>query len=184
VSEPSDGVPPVPGNDAPSIAQEVAGGAVESTSPAGEPPGDGRRLLAAVVALPWLLAYGVTGTWAVVRALRAMSDGASRLDAGYAHAVRPGGLLVVGVLLLVAFATLFALSLLLLWGGRSPRLWVPVAAVAWALTAGAVWAALAGGLSPGLWFLYFFGLGYAAVLATVVIAGLVRSSRRGRIVPP
>jgi hypothetical protein len=157
---------------------------VDETAPAAEAPGGGRRLLAAVLTLPWLLGYGVLGAWAVALALRALADGTAKVGAGYVHPVRPGALLVVGILLLVAFATLLATALLVLWGSRRGGRWLAVAVVAWMLTAGAVWAALAGGLSLGLWLLYFFGLAYAAVLATVTAARVTRGPGRGRIAAP
>lgn len=146
--------------------------------------GGGRRLLAAVIALPWLVAYGVVGAWAVTKAARAMSDGVARVEVGYVHPVSPGSLLVVGALLLAAFATLLALALLLLWGSHRGVPWSAVAAVGWLLTAGTVWAALEGGLHPGLWPLYFFGVAYAAVLATIVAVRVARGPAGGTVVPP
>lgn len=159
-------------------------GPVAAPEPASSSARGGLRLLAAVVTLPWLFAYGVLGTWAVVRAARAISDGADRIEAGYVHPVSPAGLLMVGALLLAAFATLLALALLLLWGSRRVAVWSTVAVAGWLLTAGAIWAALAGRLYPGLWFVYFFGIGYAAVVATVIAVRVTRRAAAGTIVAP
>ena len=63
------------------------------SAPEGEPPlarsGGGLRLLAAVVAAPWLVAYGIIGAWAVTRGARAAADGLSSLDVGYSRMVTP-----------------------------------------------------------------------------------------------
>ncbi len=164
-------------------------GAPNEDSPDAGPPvaaafGGGLRLLAAATTLPWLLGYGTTGAWAVARALWAMRDGLPHLDAGYTRLVTPAGLLVVGALLLTAFATVLAAALLLLFAHRGRAVWLAVLVVALALTAGAVWAAVTGGLHPGLWLLYFFGLLYAAAVAAVQLRRVTRRAGRGRIAVP
>ena len=144
----------------------------------------GRRLLAACVPLPWMLGYGITGTWAVTRGATAASAGLKTIDAGYTRMVAPTGVMLVGGLLLAAFAVLLAASLLLVLGGRRVAQWVPVAVVAGVLTAGSVWAAVRGGLYPGLWFLFFFGLAYVLVLAVVQAWRAARRPGRGAVVLP
>ena len=60
---------------APDAAPEAAAGAHNAADAAQAPPvepqigrpGGGLRVLAAAVMLPWLLGYGVIGTWTVVR---------------------------------------------------------------------------------------------------------------------
>lgn len=152
------------------------GGAPGPTAP---PAGGGLRLLAVAVTLPWLLAYGVTGGWAVTRGARAAAAGLASLDVGYSRPVTPGGVLLVGGLLLAAFAVVLAAALLLLFDARGAGRWAAVAAVAAALSAGSVWAAARGGLGPGLWLLFFFGLLWALVLAAVRLATAAGRARRG-----
>jgi hypothetical protein len=146
--------------------------------------GGGLRLLVAVVMLPWLLAYGIIGTWTVVRGARAAASGLHSFDAGYTRLVSPTGVFLVGALLLAAFAVLLAASLLLMYDGRRGATWAAVAVAAVLLTAGSVWAATRGGLSPGLWVLFFFGLVYAAGVAIVALIGVTRAPGRGRIERP
>ena len=100
----------------------------------------GLRLLGAVVTLPWLVLYGITGAWAVTRGASAVADGLKQLDAGYTRVVTPAELLYVGALLLAAFAVMLACALLLLFGRRSAMVWLPLLLVAAGLTAGSVWA--------------------------------------------
>lgn len=145
--------------------------------------GSGLRVLVALVMLPWLLGYGVIGTWTVVRGARAAASGLKSFDAGYTRLVSPAGVIVVGALLLAAFAVLLAASMLLLLGGRAST-WAAVAVVAVLLVAGSVWAATRGGLSPVLWVLFFFGLVYAAAVAIVALGRATRVPGRGRIAPP
>jgi hypothetical protein len=157
--------------------------------PAGTPPeaersGAGLRLLGAVVTLPWAILYGVTGAWAVTRGARAVADGLKQLDAGYTRTVTPTELLYVGALLLAAFGVMLACSLLLLFDRRSGMVWLPLLLVAAGLTAGSVWASVSGGLYPALWFLFFFGLAYVAIVALVRVLQVTRTERRGRIAPP
>ncbi len=137
-------------------------------------------MLAALVMLPWLLGYGVIGTWTVVRGARAAASGLKSFDAGYTRLVSPAGVILVGALLLAAFAVLLATSMLLMLGGRGAT-WAAVAVAAVLLVAGSVWAATRGGLSPVLWVLFFFGLVYAAAVA---IVALTRAPGRGGVVPP
>lgn len=148
------------------------------------PSGGGLRLLAAAVTLPWLLAYGVTGTWAVVRGARAFAAGLPHFDAGYTRPVTPAGLMYVGALLLAAFGVMLAAALLLLYARRSATVWLPLLLVAAGLTAGSVWAAVSGGLHPGFWLLFFFGLAYVVVVAAVRVVQVTRATRRGRIARP
>jgi hypothetical protein len=147
-------------------------------------PGGVLRVLAALVMLPWLLGYGVIGTWTVVRGARAAASGLRSFDAGYTRLVSPAGVILVGALLLAAFAVLLAASLLLMLGGRRGASWAAVAVVAVLLVAGSVWAATRGGLSPLLWVFFFFGLVYAAVVAIVALIGVTRAPGRGRIAQP
>lgn len=141
-------------------------------------PGGGLRLLAAVISLPWMLGYGVTGAWAVARGARDVGAGVAHIDVGHTRLVTPGGVIYVGALLLTAFAVLLVCSLLLIYDRRSPTVWLPVLLVSVGLSAGAVWAAARGGLDPGLWLLFFFGLVYVAVVAAVRIARKTRTDRR------
>jgi 4-hydroxybenzoate polyprenyltransferase len=139
--------------------------------------GGGLRLLAAVVTLPWMLGYGVTGAWAVTRGARGVAAGVENLDVGYTRLVTPAGVIYVGALLLTAFAVLLACSLLLVYDRRSPVAWIPVLFVSAGLSAGAAWAAARGSLDPGLWLLFFFGLVYVAVVAAVRIVRVTRGAR-------
>ena len=145
--------------------------------------GGGPRVFVALVMLPWLLGYGVIGTWTVVRGASAAASGLKSFDAGYTHLVSPAGVIVVGALLLAAFAVLLATSMLLMLGGRAAT-WAAVAVAAVLLVAGSVWAATRGGLSPVLWVLFFFGLVYAAAIAIVVLTRVTRAPGRGKIAPP
>jgi len=165
-------------------ARAEPAGAVAGPAVTTQRSGGGLRLLAAAVAVPWMLGYGVTGSWAVVRGARALADGLPHLDAGYTRPVTPVSLMYVGALLLAAFAVLVAGALLLLFARRSAALWLPLLLVAAGLTAGAVWAAVSGGLHPGLWFVFFFGLAYVAVIAAVRVAQVARGARYDRIAPP
>jgi hypothetical protein len=152
----------------------------EPSGPEPEPPrpGGGRRLLAALVTLPWMLVYGVTGAWAITRGARGVAAGAGRIDVGYTRLVTPAAVIYVGALVLTAFAVLLAFSMLLVYDRRSPAAWSPVLFVSVGLSAGAAWAAARGGLDPGLWLLFFFGLVYVAVLAAVRIARVTRADGR------
>ena len=125
-------------------------------APAGEAPGGAasaavRGCSRAAVTLPWLLLYGVTGVSAVTRAAQAYCDGNKQVDAGYTRFVTPGELLLVGALLLAAFAVMIACALLLFFGRRSATAWLPLLVIAAGLTAGSVWAAARAGciLSSG-----------------------------------
>jgi hypothetical protein len=142
------------------------------------------RVLAAAVALPWMVVYGVTGAWAVTLGARGAAQGLAHLDAGYTRMVTPLELMYVGALLLAAFAVLLACGLLLLFGRRSAMLWLPVLLVAVGLTAGSVWAAVSGGLHPLLWILFFFGLAYATTVALVRVVQVTRAGRSARIASP
>ena len=144
--------------------------------------GGGLRVLAAIVMLPWLLGYGVIGTWTVVRGAGAAASGLKTFDAGYTRLVSPAGVILVGALLLAAFAVLLAASMLLMIGGRGAT-WAAVAVAAALLVAGSVWAATRGGLSPILWVLFFFGLVYAVAVAIVALTRVTRTSGRGRSAP-
>ena len=146
-------------------------------------PGGGPRVLVALVMLPWLLGYGVIGTWTVVRGASAAASGLKSFDAGYTRLVSPAGVIVVGALLLAAFSVLLATSMLLMLGGRGAT-WAAVAVAAVLLVAGSVWAATRGGLSPVLWVLFFFGLVYAAAVAIVALTRVTRAPGRGKIAPP
>ncbi len=151
-------------------------------APEGEPPlvrpGGGLRLLAAVVTLPWLLGYGVTGAWAVTRGARAAADGLSSLDVGYSRLVTPAGVILVGALLLAGFAVLLAAAMLVLYDARGRGPWAAVGAAAAVLTAGSLWAAASGGLHPGLWPLFFGGLLYAVALSAVRLLRATRGVER------
>ena len=146
--------------------------------------GGGLRLLAAVVTAPWLVGYGVTGAWAVMRGARAAVDGLSSVDVGYSRLVTPPGVIFVGVLLLAGFAVLLATAMLVLYDSRRRGAWAAVCVGAAVLTAGSVWAAVSGGLHPGLWLLFFGGLLYAAALSLVELLLVTRVARRGTIVGP
>jgi len=146
--------------------------------------GVGLRMLAALVLAPWLLGYGITGAWAVTRGARAVADGLSSLDVGYSGMVTPRGVILVGALLLAAFATLLAVGLLLLLGSTGAGRWAAAGVVAALLTGGSVWAAVKGGLGLGLWSLFFFGLFYAAVLSFVRAWRVTHAPDRGRIARP
>jgi hypothetical protein len=178
---------PSPAAETPA-AGDVADGEVAGTETAPQvtvtAASAGGRLLAAAVPLPWLLGYGITGTWAVTRGATAASAGLKTIDAGYTRMVGPAGVMLVGGLLLAAFAVLLAASLLLVLGGRRLAQWVPVAVVAGVLTAGSVWAAVSGGLHPALWVLFFFGLAYAFVVALVQARRAARRPGRGSVVVP
>ena len=147
-------------------------------------PGAGWRLLAAAVTLPWFVAYGITGAWAVTRGAQAYSEGLKDFDAGYTRLVTPTAVMYVGALLLAAFAVVLACALLLLFDRRSGMVWLPVLLVAGGLTAGSVWAAVRGDLAPVLWVLFFFGLAFVTVVALVRVVQVTRAERRARIVPP
>jgi hypothetical protein len=146
--------------------------------------GAGWRLLAAVVLIPWLLSYGITGAWAVTRGATAASRGLESIDVGYTRMVTPASVMLVGGLLLAAFAVVLAASLLIVVGARRVVQWAPVAVVAGLLTAGAVWAGVRGELHPGLWLLFFFGLAYALVAAAVQLWRVSRRPGRGPVVGP
>jgi len=139
--------------------------------------GGGLRVLAALVMLPWLLGYGVIGTWTVVRGASAAASGLKSFDAGYTRLVSPAGVILVGALLLAAFAVLLATSMLLMLGGRGAT-WTAVAVTAVLLVAGSVWAAVRGGLSPILWVLFFFGLVYVVAVAIVALIRVTRAPGR------
>ena len=143
-----------------------------------------RRLLAAVVPIPWLLGYGITGAWAVTRGATAASRGLKTIDVGYTRMVTPGSVVLVGGLLLAAFAVVLAACLLIVFGTRRAAPWAPVAVVAGLLTAGAVWAGVRGELNPGLWLLFFFGLAYALAVAAVQLWRASRRAGRGPVVGP
>ena len=142
------------------------------------------RVFAALIMLPWLLGYGVIGAWTVVRGATAAASGLTSFDAGYTRLVSPAGVILVGALLLAAFAVLLAASLLLMSGIRRGVTWAALAVAAVLLVAGSLWAATRGGLGPGLWLLFFFGLVYAAVVAVVALIRVTRAPGRGRIAPP
>ena len=139
--------------------------------------GGGLRVLAALVMLPWLLGYGVIGTWTVVRGASAAASGLKSFDAGYTRLVSPAGVILVGALLLAAFAVLLATSMLLMLGGRGAT-WTAVAVTAVLLVAGSVWAAVRGGLSPILWVLFFFGLVYVVAVAIIALIRVTRAPGR------
>lgn len=151
-------------------------------APEGAPPlprpGGGLRLLAAAVTAPWLVGYGVTGAWAVMRGARAAAEGLSSLDVGYSRLVTPAGVILVGALLLAGFAVVLAAAMLVLYDARGRGPWAAVGAAAAVLTAGSVWAAASGGLHPGLWLLYFGGLVYAVALSVVRLLRATRGSER------
>ncbi len=159
-------------------------GAQDQLPGAAPPPatrGSGRRFLAALVLLPWILGYGIVGVWAVVFGARNAAAGHALVDAGYTRMVTPGGVILVGALLLAAFATLLAAALLLAFGSRRRGVWTAVAVAAAALAAGAAWAGVRGELAPILWILFFFGLVYALAVAAV---GVWRAGRSERVIRP
>ena len=159
-----------------------AGPAVTPSRPSRS--GAGLRVLGAALTLPWLLLYGITGTWAVMRGARAAADGLKEFDAGYTRFVTPAQVIFVGALLLTAFAVMMACALLLLYGRRSAMVWLPLMLVSGGLTIGAIWASVRGGLHPIFWFALFFGLAYVTVVAVARVVKVTRAERRGRIVPP
>ena len=63
-----------PAEAPPDDAEDAAEGATEAPSRSG----GGLRVLGALVMLPWLLGYGVIGTWTVVRGARRRGLRASR----------------------------------------------------------------------------------------------------------
>ena len=142
------------------------------------------RLIGAIVTLPWVLLYGVSGVWAVTLAAQSASRGLKQLDAGYTRYVTPAQLGFVGALLLTAFAVMLACGLLLLFRRRSGMVWLPLLLVAAGLTAGALWAGIEGGLHPLLWLFFFFGLVYVTAIAAVRVLHVTRAERRGTIAPP
>lgn len=178
--------------DEPEAATEGGGEAAppQTTSEPAEPeleaprPGGWLRLFVAVITLPWMLGYGIIGAWAVTRGVRGVAAGVARIDVDYTHLVTPAAVIYVGALLLTAFAVLLTCSMLLIYDRRSPTAWIPVLFVSAGLTGGAVWAAARGGLHPGLWLLYFFGLVYVVVVATMRVVGATRDARRGAIAEP
>jgi len=173
-----------PWADASGQDKPPAGAAVDEPELEELRPGGGRRLLAAVVTLPWMLGYGITGAWAVTRGARGVAAGSAHIDVGYTRLVTPASVIYVGALLLTAFAVLLTCSMLLMHDRRSPVAWIPVLFVSAGLAAGAAWAAARGGLNAGLWPLFFFGLGYVAVVAAVRVFGATRGARRGAIAEP
>ena len=152
--------PPAPDAAAPPPPPE------DAAPPAGVPArGAGRRILAAVVLLPWVIGYGSVGAWAVTFGARSLAAGNAIVDAGYTRMVTPGGVILVGALLLAAFVTVMAAGLLLIYDSRRRGLWGGVAVAAAVLTAGAVWAGVRGELVAILWILFFFGIVYALAVA-------------------
>jgi hypothetical protein len=148
------------------------------------PPRGGHPLLGAAVTLPWLILYGVTGIWAVVLGATSASRGLKQIDAGYTRFVTPAQLILVGALLLAAFAVMMGCALLLLFRRRSARAWLPLLIVAAGLSAGAVWAGVRGGIDPILWLTLFFGLVYATFVALAAVVKVTRVRRRGTIGSP
>ena len=175
MTEPSgqDDVQDAPPADAPAPPAVVGSGG-----------GVGWRLIAAVALVPWLLGYGITGSWAVARAARALAQGLPHIDAGYTRPVSPAGLIVVGALLLAAFAVLLATALLLLTASRHRGVWTSVLILGLLLLAGAVWAGIAGSINPGLWLVLFFGLVLVAVIGAVVRTRMPRQPGRATIAAP
>jgi len=178
VNEPDDGTA--------SAAAEGGGEAAppRTTSEPAEPelealrPGGWLRAFAAAVTLPWMLAYGIIGSWAVTRGARGIALDQAHIDVGYTSLTEPAKVIYVGALLLTAFAVLLACSMLLIYDRRSPVAWIPVLLVSAGLAAGAAWAAAHGGLDPGLWLPFFFGLVYVIVVAVVRLVGATRAGRR------
>jgi hypothetical protein len=143
----------------------------------------GLRLIGAVVTLPWVLLYGVTGVWAVTLAAQSASRGLKQLDAGYTRYVTPAQLGFVGALLLTAFAVTLSCGLLLLFRRRSGMVWLPLLLVSAGLTAGALWAGIKGELHPLLWVFFFFGLVYVVTIAAAKVLHVTRAERRDTIAP-
>ena len=176
--EPADGAEPTP-------AEQPAGEAGPAVSSNESPESSGGlRMFGAVVTLPWLILYGITGAWAIARGARAAAEGLKQFDAGYTRFVTPAEVMFLGALLLAAFAVMMACALLLLFGRRSAMVWLPLLLVAAGLTAGSIWASVRGGLHPILWVMLFFGLAYVTVVALVRVLKVTRADGRGRIVSP
>ncbi len=177
---------PWPADEAePAPAEPPAGEAGPAVSSSESPRGGGGlRVVGAVVTLPWLILYGITGAWAIARGARAAAEGLKQFDAGYTRFVTPAEVMFLGALLLAAFAVMMACALLLLFGRRSAMVWLPLLLVAAGLTAGSIWASVRGGLHPILWVMLFFGLAYVTVVALVRVLKVTRAERRGRIVSP
>ena len=169
------------------MQEEPLAGAPESGDAAaaeGAHAGGLLRLLAAVVTAPWLVGDGIIGAWAVTRGVSAAAGGHPSIDVGYARAVTPTGVIVVGALLLAGFAVLLAVAMLILYDSRGRGAWATAGVIAAVLTAGSVWAAVSGGLNPGLWLLFFGGLLYAVVLSLTRLILETRAARRGTIAEP
>ncbi len=185
---------PAAGGDSQAPGGQGSGEGAEPAAPAPQPPprptvirtggGAGRRLLAAAVLAPWIIGYGITGSWAVTRGARALAQHLAQVDAGYSHPVSPGGLIVVGALLLAAFAVLLATAVLLLLTSARRGTWTAVLIVTLVLLAGAVWAGIAGHISPGLWLLLFFGLLFCAIVDALVLWRVPRRPGRATIAAP
>ena len=186
MNDAQDAAQPRPADEAaPAPAEEPVGEAEPAVTLSRNPrSGAGLRLLGAMVTLPWLMLYGVTGAWAVARGARAATDGLKQFDAGYTRFVTPAQVIFVGALLLAAFAVMMACALLLLYGRRSAIAWLPLLLVAAGLTAGSIWASVRGDLHPLLWSAFFFGLAYVTVVALVRVLKMTRAGRRGRIATP
>ena len=122
--------------------------------------------------------YGITGAWAVARGARASSAGSPDPRRRLLPLGHPGGVPVVGALLLAGFAVLLAAAMLVLYDARGRGPWAAVGAAAAVLTAGSLWAAASGGLHPGLWLLFFGGLVYAVALSAVRLLRATRGIRR------
>lgn len=175
----------VPAGEAAPPATEEAPPGVPAETPGASPrSGGGLRLLGAAFTLPWLILYGITGAWAITRGAKAAAEGLKQLDVGYTRFVTPAQVIFFGALLLTAFVVMMACALLLLYGRRSGRAWLPLLLVAAGLTAGSIWAALRGDLHPILWVLLFFGLAYVTVVALVRVLKVTRVERRGTIGAP
>jgi len=164
-------------------ADEARGEPAQGDPVQGQDAG-GLRLIGAVVTLPWVLLYGITGVWAVTLAAQSASRGLNRIDAGYTRYVTPAQLGFVGALLVTAFAVTLACGLLLLFRRRSGMVWLPLLLVSAGLTAGALWAGIQGGLHPLLWVLFFFGLVYVTAVAAAKVLQVTRAERRDTIAPP
>jgi hypothetical protein len=172
-----------PADAGPSTAEPADAGPA-TAEPADEGASGVLRMVGAMVTLPWVLLYGVTGVWAIALAARAYSQGLKQLDAGYTRYVTPPQLGFVGALLLVAFAVVLACGLLILFQRRSAVAWLPLLLVAAGLTAGALWAGIEGELHPLLWVFLFFGLVYATVVGAARVLHVTRDEHRGTIAPP
>jgi hypothetical protein len=146
--------------------------------------GAGRRLLAAALLVPWLLAYGITGSWAVTRGAQGLAQHLHHVDAGYTRPVTPASLVVVGALVLAGFAVLLAVALLLVVQSHSRGAWTAALVAALLLVAGALWAGVAGHMHPGLWLLLFFGLLLAAALAAFARFRVPRRPGRATMAAP